>query len=54
MLSTAKKSIDASLKGSKISRPREKGLRKLSSRAYEIVLEMKSATYKEVAGKLVE
>lgn len=37
----------------KKSRPREKGLRKLSQRAYEIVIEMKYATYKEVAAKLV-
>jgi hypothetical protein len=28
-------------------------LRKLSQRAYEIVQEMKAASYKEVAGKLV-
>jgi hypothetical protein len=36
------------------SRPREKGLRKLSQKAYEIVQELKNATYKEVATKLVE
>ena len=38
----------------KRSRPREKGLRKLSQRAFEIVQEMKNATYKEVAAKLVQ
>jgi hypothetical protein len=37
----------------KKSRPKEKGLRQLSHRAYEIVLNMKTATYKEVANKLV-
>ena len=36
------------------SRPREKGLRKLSQKAFEIVQELKNATYKEVATKLVE
>ena len=36
------------------SRPKEKGLRKLSQRAYEIVLNMRSASYKEVANKLVD
>ena len=39
---------------SKRSRPKEKGLRKLSQRAYEIVLNMRSASYKEVANKLVD
>lgn len=38
----------------KKARPKEKGLRKLSQRAYEIVLKMKSASYKEVANKLVD
>jgi hypothetical protein len=38
----------------KKSRPKEKGLRKLSQRAYEIVLKMRSASYKEVANKLVD
>jgi hypothetical protein len=38
----------------KKSRPKEKGLRKLSQRAYEIVLNMHSASYKEVANKLVD
>lgn len=36
------------------SRPREKGLRKLSQRAFEIVQEMRNVTYKEVASKLVQ
>ncbi len=35
------------------ARPRDKGLRKLSERAYEILMELRHATYKEVAGKLV-
>lgn len=35
-------------------RPKEKGLRKLSQRAYEIVLNMRSASYKEVANRLVD
>jgi len=39
---------------SKKSRPREKGLRKLSQRAYEIVQDLKNATYKDVATKLVQ
>lgn len=38
----------------KKARPKEKGLRKLSQRAYEIVLKMRSASYKEVANKLVD
>ena len=38
----------------KKSRPKEKGLRKLSQRAYEIVLNMRSASYKEVANRLVD
>jgi hypothetical protein len=37
----------------KRSRPREKGLRKLSQRAFEIVQDLRNATYKEVAAKLV-
>lgn len=36
------------------ARPKEKGLRKLSQRAYEIVLNLRSASYKEVANKLVD
>ena len=38
----------------KKSRPKEKGLRGLSSKAYEAVLEQKSTTYKEVAVKLLK
>lgn len=37
----------------KKSRPKEKGLRKLSQRAYEIVQDLRNATYKQVAAKLL-
>ena len=40
--------------GLKRPRPREKGLRKLSQRAFEIVTEVKNATYKEVATNLLQ
>ena len=36
------------------ARPKEKGLRRLSLRAYQIVVELRNATYKEVATRLVE
>ena len=38
----------------KKSRPKEKGLRGLSSKAYIIVLHLRSTTYKEVAVKLLK
>ena len=48
---TAKKSdhIHSGVK----SRPKDKGLRKLSQKAFEAVQELKNATYKEVATRLV-
>jgi transcription factor Dp-1/transcription factor Dp-2 len=36
------------------SRPKEKGLRGLSSRAYKAVLQMRNTTYKLVADRLIK
>jgi shikimate kinase len=54
LLNTASSHKFERLLDSKRSRPKEKGLRKLSQRAYEIVLNMRSASYKEVANRLVD
>ena len=38
----------------KKSRPKDKGLRGLSAKAFKVVLELKETTYKEVALKLLK
>jgi hypothetical protein len=52
--STGTKSVNDRALEHKKSRPKEKGLRGLSARAYNVVLQMKSTTYKEVAVKLLK
>ncbi len=48
-----KETIQNLTSADKRSRPKEKGLRKLSARAFQIVKEMGEATYKQVAIKLI-
>lgn len=50
---TGRKSQAERRERTKRGRPRDKGLRKLSQKAFEIVRDMHNATYKDVACRLM-
>jgi hypothetical protein len=50
---TGRKSNNDKLGGGRRSRPKEKGLRGISFKAYAVVLETKVTSYKEVANRLL-